>query len=96
MSRSEIIKVLKLFKEQSAEEYGILALGIFGSVARDEAKKDSDVDVVVKTKTPDPYTIVHIKESIEEKLQLPVDIIRLRDKMNPFLKKRIEKEAMYV
>ena len=96
MSRSEIIKVLKLFKEQSAEEYGILALGIFGSIARDEAKKDSDVDVVVKTKTPDPYTIVHIKESIEEKLQLPVDIIRLRDKMNPFLKKRIEKEAVYV
>jgi len=96
MSRSEIIKVLKLFKEQHAEEYGILVIGIFGSVARDEAKKDSDVDVVVKIKIPDPFIIVHIKEDIEEQLQLHVDIVRLRDKMNPFLKKRIDKEAVYV
>ena len=96
MSRSEIIQTLKLFKEQNAEEYGILDLGIFGSVARDEADKDSDVDIVVKIKTPDPYIIVHIKEDIEGKLQLPVDIVRLRDKMNPFLKKRIERDAVYV
>ncbi len=96
MSRLEIIKVLKLFKEQHAEEYGILLIGIFGSVARDEAKKDSDVDVVVKIKVPDPFIIVHIKEDIEEQLQLHVDIVRLRDKLNPFLKKQIDKEAVYV
>ena len=96
MFRSEIIQTLKLFKEQHAEEYGILDLGIFGSVARDEAGKDSDVDIVVKIKTPDPYIIVHIKEDIEEQLQLPVDIVRLRDKMNSFLKKRIERDAVYV
>ena len=96
MSRSEIIQILKKFKEKYAEKYGILVLGIFGSVARDEAKEESDVDVVVKIKIPDPYIIVHIKEEIEEQLQLPVDILRLRDKMNPFLKKRIEEEAVYV
>ncbi|MCK5146496.1 nucleotidyltransferase domain-containing protein [bacterium] len=96
MSRSEIIRILKTFKKESAEEYGILTLGIFGSVARDEAECTSDVDIVVTTKTPDPYIIVHIKESIEKKLQLPVDIIRHRNKMNPFLKKRIDKEVVYV
>ena len=96
MSRSEIIQTLKLFKEQHAEEYGILLIGIFGSVARNEAIMDSDVDVVVKIKIPDPFIIVHIKEDIEEKLQLSVDIVRLREKMNPFLKKRIDKEAVYV
>ena len=96
MSRSEILHTLHKFKNQHAEEYGILDLGIFGSVARDEVDKDSDVDIVVKTKTPDPYTIVHIKEDIEEQLQLPVDIVRLRDKMNPLLKKRIERDAVYV
>lgn len=96
MSRSEIIQVLKNYKEMFAEKYGILALGVFGSVARDEVGEESDVDVVVKIKTPDPFTIVHIKEDIEEQLQMPVDIVRLRDKMNPFLKKRIEKDAVYV
>ena len=96
MVRSEIIQTLKKFKKQHGDEYGILSLGIFGSVARDQAKKDSDLDVVVKMKTPDPYIIVHIKEDIEDKLKVSVDIVQVRDKMNPFLKKQIEKEAVYV
>lgn len=96
MSRSDIIQTLKVFKEQHAEEYGILDLGIFGSVARDEIKAGSDVDVVVKIEIPDPYIMVHIKEEISEQLQLSVDIVRLREKMNPFLKKRIEQDVVYV
>jgi len=55
MSRSEIIQTLKLFKEQHTEEYGILDFGIFGSVARNEEKADSDVDVVVKIKKQNMY-----------------------------------------
>ncbi len=96
MSRSDIIQTLRVFKEQHAEEYGIQLMGVFGSVARDEATIDSDIDIVVKIKIPNPYIIVHIKEEIAEQLQLPVDIIRLRDKMNPFLKKRIEQDVVYV
>ena len=56
----------------------------------------SDVDIVLKTETPDLFNIVHIKEDLEEQLHLPVDIVRLREKMNPFLRKRIDKEAVYV
>jgi len=48
MSRSDILKILTKFKENHAEEYGILSMGIFGSVARDQATDESDVDVVVK------------------------------------------------
>jgi len=96
MSRSDIIQTLRVFKEQHAEEYGIQLMGVFGSVARDEATIDSDIDIVVKIKIPNPYIIVHIKEDIEDQLHLSVDIVRLRDKMNPFLKKRIEQDVVYV
>ena len=96
MSRSDIIKILKTFKEEHSKEYGIQLMGVFGSVARDEAIASSDVDIVVKIKIPNPYIIVHIKEEISEQLQLSVDIVRLRDKMNPLLKKRIEHDAVYV
>lgn len=96
MSRSDIIKTLREFKEKDAEKYGILVLGIFGSVARDQATDKSDVDIFLKTKTPDPFNIVHIKEDLEAQLHQHVDIVRLRDRMNLFLKKRIEKEAVYV
>lgn len=96
MFRADIIKILKTYKEQSADKYGIIDMGLFGSVARDEAKSDSDVDVAIKVKVPNPFIMVHIKEDIEEKLHLPVDIVRLRKSMNPLLKKRIEADIIYV
>ncbi len=96
MSRSDVLKKLKEFKEKHADEYGILLMGVFGSVARDQATDKSDVDIVLKTKTPDPFIIVHIKDALEEILLQHVDIVRLRDRMNPSLKNRIEKDAVYV
>jgi predicted nucleotidyltransferase len=96
MNRTEILSKLTDFKKRNGKKYGILSLGLFGSFARNQASKLSDVDIVVETETPDPYTIVHIKESLEEELRIPVDIVRIRETMNPFLKKRIEKEAVYV
>lgn len=91
-------KVLGILKKRKAEfeaAYGVTAIGIFGSLARGEAKPDSDVDVVVEMKKPDLFYMVHIKESLEQDLHCPVDIVRFRERMNPFLKSRIEKEAVY-
>ena len=96
MSREEILKILRTFKEEHGEKYGITSLGLFGSMARDENRPGSDVDVVLETKTPDPYNLVHIKEELEQQLRLKVDIVRYRERMNPLLKNRIEKEAVYV
>ena len=96
MFHSEIIKVLKEFKERNAEEYGILLIGLFGSFSRDEATRNSDIDVVVKMKKQDLFKMIGIKQHLEDILHIPVDIISYREKMNPFLKKRIDKEVIYV
>ena len=96
MKRDAILAILRDFKQNFAEKYGILEIGIFGSFARNDAREDSDVDVCIKTKTPNPFVIVHIKEEIENLVRKHVDIVRVRDKMNPFLKERIEKEGVYV
>ena len=96
MNRDDIMAELRQFKRDYAEQYGILEIGVFGSVARNESGEDSDVDICIKTKTPDPFALVHIKEAIEELVHKHVDIVRVREQMNPFLKERIEKEAHYV
>ncbi|MBI3773836.1 MAG: nucleotidyltransferase domain-containing protein [Gammaproteobacteria bacterium] len=96
MKRDSVLAILREFKRDYGEKYGILEIGIFGSVARDEAGEKSDVDVCVKTKTPDPFVLVHVKEDIEARVHAHVDIVRVREKMNPFLKARIEKEGIYV
>jgi uncharacterized protein len=92
----EAISILKRRKTEFSEAYGVTAIGLFGSLVRGEARADSDVDVVVKMKKPDLFFLVHIKESLEDDLNRPVDIVRYRQKMNPFLKSRIESEAIYV
>jgi len=42
------------------------------------------------------FNLIGIKQELEEQLRMPIDIVRYRKKMNPFLKRRIEKEAVYV
>jgi len=96
MGKNDILLILKDYKQQYANAYGIIEMGIFGSVARDQAGPDSDIDIFVKTATPNPFYLVHIKQDIESRLHQKIDVVRLRDKMNPVLKRRIEKEAVYV
>jgi uncharacterized protein len=96
MNRDEILSFLHDFKARFGDQYGIISLGVFGSVAHGEVREDSDVDLYVTTKTPNPFTLVHVKDQIENGLCRHVDIIRVREKMNPFLKKRIEEEGIYV
>lgn len=96
MNRTKLLEILKRYKSLHAKRYGIVSLGLFGSYARGEATSVSDVDIILQTLTPDPYNIVHIKEDLEQQLNLPVDVVRMRARMNPFLKERIEKEAVYV
>ena len=95
MGKKEIIEILRGYKKEFAELYGILDIGIFGSVARDEVGVDSDVDVVIRISKPDLFMLVGIKNELEKKLQRSVDIVSYRDNMNQFLKKKIDEEALY-
>ncbi|MBE9485945.1 MAG: nucleotidyltransferase domain-containing protein [Desulfuromonadales bacterium] len=95
MGKNEIVEILRDYKKEFAEQYGILNIGVFGSVARDEAGEESDVDVVVRISKPDLFMLVGIKHELEERLHRSVDIVAYRENMNQFLKKRIDGEAVY-
>jgi len=96
VKRNEIIRALSDFMELNKERYEIIRIGVFGSAARDNMSEQSDIDVVVELGKPDLFYLVGIKQDLEEKFHRPVDIIRYKDRMNTFLKKRIDKEAVYV
>ena len=74
----------------------IVRIGLFGSAARGDMGEKSDIDIVVQLKTQDLFDLIGIKLDLEEELRTPVDIVSYREKMNEFLKKRIDKEAVYV
>jgi predicted nucleotidyltransferase len=96
MNQKEILEIIRKYRQNAPAEYGILRLGVFGSVARDQFSEDSDVDVVVEIAKPALFTLIGIMQELEEQLGRSVDIVRYRANLNPKLKTRIDREAIYV
>jgi len=96
MKQAEIMRLLKEYKQHSAEKYGVQKIGVFGSVARGTMDKNSDLDVVVYLREQDLFSLIGIKQELEERFHAKVDIVSYRFHMDSFLKKRIDQEAVYV
>ncbi|MCK5733644.1 MAG: nucleotidyltransferase domain-containing protein [Candidatus Latescibacteria bacterium] len=96
ITKKEMLKILNTYKTLNESKYGIQKIGLFGSVARGEEHGQSDVDVIVELEKQDLFYLIGIKQDLEEQLRIPVDIVSYREHMNPFLKNRIDKEALYV
>lgn len=66
---------------------------VFGSVARGEAKKNSDIDILIKFKGSDKtlLDLAGLKIDLEKKLNKKVDVVTY-DSLHPLLKGIILKE----
>lgn len=95
-TRKNILDFLTQSKESFMREFSATKLGLFGSYARDDYSPTSDIDIVVELQDPDMFALIGIKQTIEDAFSTKVDIVRLRNDMNPSLRHRIEKDAMYV
>jgi uncharacterized protein len=96
MNRNEIISSLKNFQDNYKDKYSIIKIGLFGSAVTDNLKENSDIDVVVDVTNPNLFNLIGIKLDLEDIFRRSVDIVRYHNNMNAFLRKRIDKEALYV
>jgi len=96
MTKNEIITYLKEHKDDFMQKYQISKLALFGSYSRNENRDDSDVDIAIETPLSDYFKLYDFKEELENSFHTKVDIVRLRDKMNMALRRRIEKDGIYV
>ena len=95
MSKSDILAYLQAHYQEFHNKYSVDKIGLFGSYARDEATKDSDIDIFVTMK-PDLFAKLAIKDQIEEDLHVKVDIIREHKNIKPFFLEMIKKDLIYV
>ena len=91
-----IIDKIRSQKGELQKKYAIKKIGLFGSFAKNTSREDSDIDIVVQLEKQDLFQIIGIKQDLEEEFHRTVDVVSYREKMNPFLKDRIDHEAIYV
>lgn len=98
MTKEYIINYLTEHKDEFSQKFGITKLGLFGSYVRDEAQKDSDIDILVELENG--LINIHDKKSdfkntLETYFNLKVDIAREKY-LKPLAKKEILREVEYV
>ena len=96
MNKNEIMQILGQYKKDFSDKYGISRMGIFGSIAQNNANAQSDIDVFVDMVKPDLFTIAGIKDDLETRLKNSVDLILYNKYMNSFLRKRVDRDGIDV
>ena len=84
--KNKIVKILK--------KNGVAKAGIFGSYARGEQKKNSDIDILIEF-NDSLLKLVRLEREIREKLGKRVDLLTYGG-IHPLLRKRILKEEIKI
>lgn len=75
MERDEILARLKR-RRRRLKKFGVHSLSIFGSIARNQARKNSDVDILVDFEKPiGLFEFARLQLYLEKALERKVDLV---------------------
>lgn len=95
MKLDEAIKTLSEHR-QDFDNFGVKSLAIFGSVARNEARSDSDIDLLVEFSKPvGLFEFVDLKNYLEKLFGCQVDV-GTPASLKASIRDQVLKEAVYV
>lgn len=81
---------------KALEPYKPVKIGVFGSQARSNANKESDLDLLINVKQPlNLFDLVEIEEELSNLLGIDVDLVT-EQSLNKHLKPYIDKEIKYI
>jgi uncharacterized protein len=96
MNREQAIAILRSH-EQELRHRGVLHAALFGSVARDEARPTSDIDILIEIE-PDAsvgaFEYVGITQYLSDLFPGRVDVANRRT-LKPLIRSNAEREAVY-
>jgi predicted nucleotidyltransferase len=96
MNCTDVLQQLAASKPELFRLHGVTRLALFGSVARDSARADSDVDILVSFDGPATSSrYFGVQFFLEDLLGRRVDLVTdkaLRPELGPY----IEREAVHV
>ena len=93
MRREDVLRSLADHRDEIAR-FGVTSLSLFGSVARDEARPESDVDILVEFGVPvGLFEFVGLKMFLEEILVHQVDLVT-PDALRESMRAQVLREAV--
>jgi hypothetical protein len=96
MKRAEAIHILHTHQSELRQKYGVKSLALFGSVARDDAKPSSDVDLLVEFDRPvGLFGLFALQDRLEVILRCKVDLGTPRS-LKPRLREQVLREMVHV
>jgi len=93
LSKEEILDFLRKNKPLFKEKFGIDAIKLFGSFARDEATAESDIDILIDMQEKDFDKWFDFKDLLEKEFNRKVDVL-FRDSVRTFIMRFIKKEMI--
>ena len=96
MRRDETLQLLSAHLEKFKQKYNVESLSLFGSMARNEANADSDIDILVEYKIkPGLFGYLNFKNDLEQLCNSPIDLVTI-DALKHQLRGQILAEAIRV
>ena len=96
LDRDKVLSMLRVYFQYNKERFGIERIGLFGSFARDEARQDSDIDVLIALKKPNLLTYASISQHLETVFGRTVDLVSAKSILKESFRATVEKEVIYV
>ncbi len=95
MKREQVLSIIHIHQTQ-IEQFGVTSLSLFGSVARDQAGPDSDVDFLVEFSRPvGLFKLAELQLYLEDILGSRVDLGTSRS-LKPRLREDVLQQAIRV
>ena len=95
-TRSELIETLRALKPELERRFGVSAISIFGSAAREETGAGSDVDLLVDfARTPSLFLLADLDAALERALGAKVDVVP-RTSLHPAMRADVERDLAVV
>ena len=96
-STEEIIRTLRSHLPELRQHYGVRALGVFGSYVRGEAKKRSDLDILVELSESEItlFQYIELEQYLSDLVQVRVDLVE-KETLKPAIGRHILKEVLWV
>lgn len=96
MQRDEALAILQAHKDEIISRYHVKHLALFGSTARNEAREESDVDVLVDFDGPaNSKNYFGLLFFLEDLFNRHIDLVTTKALRAPF-RPYVDKEAIHV